>query len=328
MSWDGWEPRAGMVGYVIHIWRPNHPNKMYRTPLNRDVYLIEIGKNYVPVTASGLRQYNQAMDSTQKEIETSRRNSLQREMSELRQLQQQHAERGLTPILGSSLESPTSLLNESTGGGGGGTTERGHSKSKIKAVSSSSSEDESSLLNLEKERQEEYLKNLWQQVIEQEQTIQKEIQNATNATNSTNTNKQLLKETTNTNTVDTTNDLFEENNDKNKTIQINNKQTDNITTAPNKEETQIPQTSNLQRESSKDSNNVSAKELVEQLVDHVVDELCVEAEEEKVKKSSENSPEQQQHVQIIEIKSDDNSDIAEIHEEIDEAGNVSIVYSI
>ncbi|MFW8423586.1 hypothetical protein, partial [Klebsiella pneumoniae] len=21
LSWDGWEPRAGMVGYVMHIWR-------------------------------------------------------------------------------------------------------------------------------------------------------------------------------------------------------------------------------------------------------------------------------------------------------------------
>ncbi|KAM7346668.1 pecanex [Cochliomyia hominivorax] len=331
LSWDGWEPRAGMVGYVIHIWRPNHPNKMYRTPLNRDVYLIEIGKNYVPVTASGLRQYNQAMDSTQKEIETSRRNSLQREMSELRQ---QQAERGLTPILGSSLESPTSLLNEGGlggggSGGGGVSNSGGHSKSKIKAVSSSSSEDESSLLNLEKERQEEYLKNLWQQVIEQEQNIKDEIQNATTANKNT---KQLPRDpsimaniTDNENAIEI---------DKNKTKQIVNKQTDNdIMTAPQNEQEQyhtVEQTSTKSKSLDITPDNVSAKELVEQLVDHVVDELCVEVEKENETEAEKKTPKSptENHVQIIEIKSEDNSDFEEIHEEIDEAGNVSIVYSI
>ncbi|XP_065365040.1 protein pecanex [Calliphora vicina] len=311
LSWDGWEPRAGMVGYVIHIWRPNHPNKMYRTPLNRDVYLIEIGKNYVPVTASGLRQYNQAMDSSQKELETSRRNSLQREMTELRQ---QQADRGLTPILGSSLESPTSLMAE----GGGRNSSLGN-KSKIQAVSSSSSEDESCLLNLQKERQEEYLKNLWQQVVEQEQTIKDEIQNATatNVTNTKNTTNQLARDQT-TNTEDIETQLV-----KNKTIQTVNKQTENIITAPPLTEEQM-----LAKESaSDDSGNSCAKELVEQLVDHVVDELCVKVETEMDIVDSPKIVEEENHVKIIEIKGDNISDIVG-EEEVDEAGNVSIVYSI
>ncbi|XP_023297123.2 protein pecanex [Lucilia cuprina] len=294
LSWDGWEPRAGMVGYVIHIWRPNHPNKMHRTPLNRDVYLIEIGKNYVPVTASGLRQYNQAMDSTQKEIETSRRNSLQREMSELRQ---QQAERGLTPILGSSLESPTSIINEA----GGGRNSALGQKSKIQAVSSSSSEDESCLLHLQKERQEEYLKNLWQQVIEQEQTIKDEIQNATNTT-------QLAREQVTTSSTDKIN---EQKLDINKTKQIVNKETEEIaqTTAPE-----------------------TAKEMVEQLVENVVEEMCdrVEVEESKTTNAALESVETpaRDHVNIIEIKSEDVDDDIVGEEEVDECGNVSIVYSI
>ncbi|KNC27356.1 Protein pecanex [Lucilia cuprina] len=288
LSWDGWEPRAGMVGYVIHIWRPNHPNKMHRTPLNRDVYLIEIGKNYVPVTASGLRQYNQAMDSTQKEIETSRRNSLQREMSDLRQ---QQAERGLTPILGSSLESPTSLINEA----GGGRNSALGQKSKIQAVSSSSSEDESCLLHLQKERQEEYLKNLWQQVIEQEQTIKDEIQNATNTT-------QLAREQVTTSSTDKIN---EQKLDINKTKQIVNKETEEInqTTAPE-----------------------TAKEMVEQLVENVVEEMCdkVEVEENETTNAALKSVETpaRDHVNIIEIKSEDVDDDIVGEEEVDECGNL------
>ena len=275
LSWDGWEPRAGMVGYVMHIWRPNHPNKVYRTPLNRDVYLIEIGKNYVSVTANGLRHYNQAMDSNQKDMETSRRNSLQKEMTELRQ---QQADRGLTPILGSSLESPTSLLadgehNTSTG-----------NKPKIQAVSSSSSEDESCLLSIQKERHEEYLKNLWQQVIEQDQNIKNEIENK-NTTTTTTTTTTIDKETnTNQLTRDSktiANEIETDeksNNDKNKTIQNvnknNNKQTtENETTTAHKDLTTKVLTS-------MDAGSVCAKELVEQLVDHVVDVLCDTAENE------------------------------------------------
>lgn len=295
MSWDGWEPRAGMVGYVIHIWRPNHPNKMYRTPLNRDVYLIEIGKNYVPVTASGLRQYNQAMDSNQKEIETSRRNSLQREMIELRQ---QQNERGLTPILGSSLESPTSLMAE------GGRNSSFDNKSKIQAVSSSSSEDESCLLNLEKERQEDYLRNLWEQVIEQEQNIKDEIESVT----ATFTNQHVRDQLSiNTNTDKTA--II-----KNQTIhtQISNKQAArNDEHDRNEEELFV------------DSNNVCcAKELVDQLVDHVVDTLCEPADLE-VDVDKTESLEQDSHVKIIEVKDDENTKVLK-----EDEGELSIEFKI
>lgn len=347
LSWDGWEPRAGMVGYVMHIWRPNHPNKVYRTPLNRDVYLIEIGKNYVPVTANGLRHYNQAMDSNQIDMETSRRSSLQKEMTELRQ--QQQAERGLTPILGSSLESPTSLLAEAAGHTSSATATDNNQKPKIQAVSSSSSEDESCLLSLQQERHEAYLKNLWQQVIEHDQHVKQEIENTTTNTNipytakETNTEQQQLIRDNKTQTdKDTETELQTEieietdenqmekmksNNDKNKTKQslnkTNNKQTDNETTT-----TASKDLANNCSLPSLDSGNVCAKELIEQLVDHVVDNLCdtVELEEntvetkQSVERDEQTTPNEllnievelqanksPEDIQLIETKFSDNS---------------------
>lgn len=300
-----------MVGYVIHIWRPNHPNKMYRTPLNRDVYLIEIGKNYVPVTGSGLRQYNQAMDSNQKEMEALRRNSLQREMNELRQ---QHMERGLTPILGSSLESPTSLLAE----GERNTSGTGH-KSKIQAVSSSSSEDESCLLNLEKERQQVYLKNIWDQVLEQEQNVKHDLDNPTvTLTNpiandqttsiSINKSKTTPEEPTTTSSPQTV-----------------SKHTDSTTTTPNEAPT-------LSEGLVPDSGTACAKQLVDQLVDHVLDDLCdtidskVAAEKSQLlKQLDEAGIEEDDQVEIIETENDEHTNEF-AQENLDEDGN--IVYNI
>lgn len=278
-----------MVGYVIHIWRPNHPNKVCRTPLNRDVYLIEIGENYVPVTASGLRQYNQAMDSVQKEMETSRRNSLQREMAELRQ---QQVDRGLTPILGSSLESPTSLMAE-------GSRNNVSGKCGIQAVSSSSSEDESCLMNLEKERQEEYLKNLWQQVIEQEKKEKEREKDKSREREKQQKERERTKETENVDRTDISSpndvELEEEEllstpssddksspqqeDSKYSEISVEEKDSINEVLEQEEEEEEEESLEKLTTSSSQNSNistNCTAKDLVEQLVDVICDTVVGE----------------------------------------------------
>lgn len=157
-AWKDWKPRAGMVGFVVHFWVPNHVDPRYNTSLSRIIYLLEIGSYYVPVGEYGLREYNQIVDSYEDlgaGSSSSRRSSLQMEIEELRR--RQLPPEGLTPILGSSLESPTSQLaaasseyaaaneNISTAAAAGNKTKLRD----IKAVSSSSSEDELGLVNLE-----------------------------------------------------------------------------------------------------------------------------------------------------------------------------------
>lgn len=179
LGWKGWQPHIGMVGYVVHIWTPNHPDAAFRSVINRDLCLVEIGEYYVPITSLSLKPYKQMIDKNQKDHERLLRTSLQRDMLELRQLQQQvvhQTEKVLTPILG-SLESPTCHLavdlsdhhldadleqysdliaNLVTIG-------KSDCTPKIQAVSSSSSEDENELLRLEKQRRENFL-NIWKHI--------------------------------------------------------------------------------------------------------------------------------------------------------------------
>lgn len=175
LNWKGWLPHTGMVGVVVHIWTPNNPDVVCRSIINRDLYLIEIGEYYVPVAENGLRPFKQIADSNQKDIDRTRRNSLQRELLEIRQLQQQ-----LTPILGSSLESPTSQL-AATGASEqirvitSTSTSCAGTKAKIQAVSSSSSEDESDLLRLEMQRHENFL-SMWKQITEKKDKDENEEQ--------------------------------------------------------------------------------------------------------------------------------------------------------
>lgn len=116
LSWKDWEPTAGMVGYVVHVWVPNHKDVLFRSHVNHCVYLIEIGEHYVPVDELGLREYNQVPGSSTEEMANSRRSSIQRDFHEYNM---QFKLAGVTPIVGS----------------------KSH-KAKIRAVSSSSSEDE------------------------------------------------------------------------------------------------------------------------------------------------------------------------------------------
>lgn len=60
-SWKEWEPTEGMVGYTVHYWQPNHPNTRYRSNFNRTLFLIQIGEHFVPVSESGVREYNTAI---------------------------------------------------------------------------------------------------------------------------------------------------------------------------------------------------------------------------------------------------------------------------
>lgn len=120
LSWKDWEPSAGMVGYVVHVWVPNHKDVLFRSHVNHCVYLIEIGEHYVPVDELGLREYNQIVGSSTEEMANSRRSSIQRDFHEYNM---QFKLAGVTPIVGS----------------------KSH-KAKIRAVSSSSSEDEDEMV--------------------------------------------------------------------------------------------------------------------------------------------------------------------------------------
>lgn len=57
-SWKDWEPTVGMVGYTVHYWQPNHPNTRFRSNFNRTLFLIKIGEHFVPVSESGVKEYN------------------------------------------------------------------------------------------------------------------------------------------------------------------------------------------------------------------------------------------------------------------------------
>lgn len=57
-SWKDWEPKEGMVGFFVHYWQPNHPNQRFRSNFNRTLFLIQIGEHFVPVSESGVKEYN------------------------------------------------------------------------------------------------------------------------------------------------------------------------------------------------------------------------------------------------------------------------------
>lgn len=57
-SWKDWEPLEGMVGYIVHYWQPNHSNTRFRSNFNRTLFLIQIGEHFVPVSESGVKEYN------------------------------------------------------------------------------------------------------------------------------------------------------------------------------------------------------------------------------------------------------------------------------
>lgn len=148
LSWKNWTPCVGMVGYVVHYWLPNHADQRFRSHVNRTLYLIEIGDHYVPVGEFGVRQYHQIMDSRENLAGSCvlNRSSVQRE-DEYEKLRD-----SLTPILGSSVESPTTMVERPINGLAETCTQvarGGRTAAKISAVSSSSSEDEE-LSNLER----------------------------------------------------------------------------------------------------------------------------------------------------------------------------------
>lgn len=57
-SWKDWEPSEGMVGYIVHYWQPSHPNTRFRSNFNRTLFLVQIGEHFVPVSESGVKEYN------------------------------------------------------------------------------------------------------------------------------------------------------------------------------------------------------------------------------------------------------------------------------
>lgn len=129
LSWKDWEPSTGMVGHVVHVWVPNHKEELFRSHVNRCVYLIEIGEHYVPVEELGLREYNQILGSSTEEVATSRRSSVQLDFNEYsRQVMLARQTTGTTT---SASTSSSNKLQH---------------KPQIRAVSSSSSEDEDEIM--------------------------------------------------------------------------------------------------------------------------------------------------------------------------------------
>uniref|UniRef100_A0A0A1XDM5 Pecanex-like protein n=1 Tax=Zeugodacus cucurbitae TaxID=28588 RepID=A0A0A1XDM5_ZEUCU len=237
-AWKDWLPCIGMVGYVVHFWMPGHRDPLFRSPFNRVVYLVAMNGYYVPVGEFGIREYDAIRDgddglSEEEEMATAaagvlvamravnaRRSSVQHELHELDELQLQQRERlrgeGLTPILGSSLESPTSHLMGSSVLSGVGvdvdvdsytyddTKVEDHGPPvdavgerasvsgtmiktlpgaitcgnvQMRAVSSSSSEDEAELLNYEMQRREQFF-NMWKLMSEHKDAELKQAEQA------------------------------------------------------------------------------------------------------------------------------------------------------
>lgn len=63
-SWENssFLPGQGNVGYTVHYWQPNHPNKRFRSNFNRTLFLVQIGEHFVPVSESGVKLYNSSID--------------------------------------------------------------------------------------------------------------------------------------------------------------------------------------------------------------------------------------------------------------------------
>ncbi|XP_004519177.1 protein pecanex [Ceratitis capitata] len=231
LAWKDWLPCTGMVGYVVHFWMPGHRDLLFRSPFSRVVYLVAINGFYVPVGEFGIREYDPERDgddglSEEEEMATAaagvlvamravnaRRSSVQHELHELDELQQErvhHARgEGLTPILGSSLESPTSHLmgssvlsaagadidaytDDDATKAEGGAVSAGEMASvsgvsatagvnsaniQMRAVSSSSSEDEAELLNYEMQRREQFF-NMWKLMSEHKDAELKQAEKA------------------------------------------------------------------------------------------------------------------------------------------------------
>lgn len=117
-----------MVGHVVHVWVPNHKEELFRSHVNRCVYLIEIGEHYVPVEELGLREYNQILGSSSEEVATSRRSSVQLDFNEYsRQV-----------MLARQTTAPATTTSSSSN--------KLQHKPQIRAVSSSSSEDEDEIM--------------------------------------------------------------------------------------------------------------------------------------------------------------------------------------
>lgn len=133
LSWKDWEPSTGMVGHVVHVWVPNHKEELFRSHVNRCVYLIEIGEHYVPVEELGLREYNQILGSSTEEVATSRRSSVQLDFNEYSR-QVMLARQTTATTTSASASASTSSSNKL------------QHKPQIRAVSSSSSEDEDEIM--------------------------------------------------------------------------------------------------------------------------------------------------------------------------------------
>lgn len=53
--WGNWVPVEGMEGFVVHTWRPHHPDPKLRSHVDRTIYLVKIEDYFVPIAKSAVR---------------------------------------------------------------------------------------------------------------------------------------------------------------------------------------------------------------------------------------------------------------------------------
>lgn len=215
LSWNGWFPHAGMVGYVVHIWSSGQQDTSHSSMIDSDLYLVEIGNYYVPITEAGIRLHsevvenvsvNETNDKNNQELYAYNDNHNQNRIdsdSKIEDNENQYHQHPHHQIFSAddnrmlyekmyqvctpsarrqmNIFSPSQGMIAPTLGSGLESPTSSFlakvvtGKAKIQAVSSSSSEDETELLKLENERHKNFL-NMWKQITEQQEQQQKQQQ--------------------------------------------------------------------------------------------------------------------------------------------------------
>ncbi|XP_037072118.1 pecanex-like protein 1 [Pollicipes pollicipes] len=67
--WGSWLP-DGRQGTVVHFWCPSHPDRRYRSHVDRTILLLEMnGGNYVPVAEAGCHPVDDALTEPERVVD-------------------------------------------------------------------------------------------------------------------------------------------------------------------------------------------------------------------------------------------------------------------
>ncbi|KAK3257144.1 hypothetical protein CYMTET_33759 [Cymbomonas tetramitiformis] len=53
-GWDPWKPEAGLVGTVVQLWAPDHPEPRSRSHCEEIIVLVNVANHFVPIGIAGL----------------------------------------------------------------------------------------------------------------------------------------------------------------------------------------------------------------------------------------------------------------------------------